>query len=443
MADHQEDGAAVSEVLPVHWPTPVASSMLLWGGSTTMRFSDGIETGTAELRWNWLPSPKLRLSTRSTLRDTLPIEPLGLDLDGADLHGQIPQPVRIRYGSETNLDFDLDEATVGDSTSSVQQMRFAMVNMPKFLGRKVKLGSQSWWGRLELDMKDWHVRLDRSPGIPEGSSEGPHGGFTLTHSGLLFRLDGSPFSISDARKIMSALWVWSTLFKGAYSGPIYWQGEDSADNVVWTHHQAWNLDPWITDHGIFPSAVAHHEDPSTEAALGNCLQRCYDLLEDDEWYDILLRLLSWYTGANNGLSDSDIVLAQAGLELLSYAVVVLSETLPPDGFDRLRASDQIQILLSKLDLSLSVPESLGRLFRYAKGKNGQSAPGTITDFRNSLIHPPTKKRDRPGALDAVARIEARTLSVALLEQSLLALLGYDSWYRDRLNGWFTNKMRDD
>ena len=151
---------------------------------------------------------------------------------------------------------------------------------------------------------------------------------------------------------------------------------------------------------------------------------------------MLLRAIAWYIQANQGNSDADIVLAQAGLELLAYAKTVMDGTLSPEGFDRLRAADQLQMLLVGCRIPLEVPATLDQLWRYAKGRNGSNVATVVTEFRNAVIHPPTKRRAPEGPGDAGARLEARELSISLLERVLLSVVGYDALFRDRLQGWF-------
>lgn len=428
------------DALTPHWGD-VSPSTLLWQGPVTVSFPSSTETGDAELKWEWIPAPGLRAYVTTERVESPPHEPTGLQLDGVELHGQTPVAVRSSHSAKVTRVLELVDATVGDPTLPATQMRFALVNMSRFLGQRVRHGNSAWLGRFELGLGDWHVRIDRPAGAPEGSKGGPLGGFSLTHAGLLTRTDGQSFVLRDAEKVMTGFWVWASLFRGGYSGPIWWQAEDEQGTVIWTHHPVWHLDPWLTDQGLFPSSAVHNEDPEVQAALARCLSKCCELLEDEDWHDVLLRALNWYIAANNGRNDSDIVLAQAGLELLAYARAVLSKTLPLDGFTRLRASDQIHMLLAALDVPLAVPPTLHILEDYAKGKNYANAAEIVAEFRNAVIHPPKKKPNQSveGHSDPSARVQARDLSISLLEQCLLAILGYDSWFRDRIMGWF---MRD-
>jgi hypothetical protein len=430
------------EVLPSHWGE-ISPSVVLWHGPATVSFPGSAETGEAELRWEWLPEPSLRAYVATERVESPQHEPTGLELDGVELHDQTPVAIRSSHGADVTRVLEISDATVGDPTQPAMQMRFALVNMSGILGRRVRRGnSAAWLGRLELAVGDWHVRIDRPAGAPAGERGGPLGRFALTHAGLLTRTDGKPFVMRDAEKVMTGLWIWASLLRGGYSGPIWWQAEDAQGTIAWTHHPVWHLDPWLTDQALYPSATVHYENPEVEPALARCLERCCELLEDDDWHDVLLRAVNWYLAANNGRNDSDIVLAQAGLELLAYAYAVLPDALPLDGFARLRAEHKMHMLFAALHIPLAIPPTLHILEIYAKGQSNANAAVMVARFRNALIHPPTKKQadNVPGGPgDPEARVQARELSISLLEQCLLAILGYDSWIRDRMVGWF---MRD-
>jgi hypothetical protein len=281
----------IPEVLPSHWGE-ASPSTLLWQGPATVSFPSSTETGDAELKWEWLPDPGLRAYVTTERVESPQHEPTGLQLDGVELHGQTPVAVRSSHGDKVMRVLELADATVGDPTLPATQMRFALVNMSDLLGQRIRHGNSVWLGRLELELGDWHVRIDRPAGAPEGSKGGPLGGFGLTHAGLLTRTDGRSFVLRDAEKVMTGVWSWASLLRGGYSGPIWWQAENAQGTVVWTHHPVWYLDPWLTGQGLFPSSTAHYEDPEVQAALARCLSKCCELLEDDDWHDVLLRALN-------------------------------------------------------------------------------------------------------------------------------------------------------
>jgi hypothetical protein len=413
--------------------------MRLWSGQATVELPNGTEVGPAELLWEWLPDPAIRAYTTAPAdfsRDRPAHEPLALRLEGVELADRVPVAVRTIYGNEISRIMDLPAVTMGDPLQPVTSVRFAMVNMPEFLGHTVKSGRGVWAGRLELNADPWHVRLDYPEDTPKPSRLGPTGGYALSHVGLLTRLGGESFNLTDADRALAGLWAWASLMRGSYTGPIWWEGLDATDKTVWTHHPTWHLDPWNGQSGVFPSGAVDFEKPEVMSALGVALAACISMLADADWENVLLRAIAWYIQANRSNSDADIVLAQAGLELLAYAKTVMEGTLRPEGFERLRAADQLQMLLATCRISLEVPATLGQLRRYADGRPGSNAATVVTEFRNAVIHPPTRKRAPEGPGDASARLEARELSISLLERVLLAVLGYDALFRDRLHGWF-------
>ena len=173
----------------------------------------------------------------------------------------------------------MHSVTIGDADGSVTSVRFAMVNMPEFLGHTVKSGSSVWAGRLELDADPWHVRLDYPGSTPKPSRVGPAGGYAFTHAGLLTRPDGDQFSLRDAERPLAGLWAWASLMRGGYTGPVWWEGLDATGRTAWTHHPIWHLDPEHGRGGVFPSHAVDFENPEVMSALGVALATCISMLQ--------------------------------------------------------------------------------------------------------------------------------------------------------------------
>ncbi len=278
-------------------------------------------------------------------------------------------------------------------------------------------------------MADTHRR---ESGKPE-PDEHRRAGFLVTHTARVSRVDGESFAYGDTEPVVEALcWQLSAL-RGAYISAPLRQGLKAGDQV-WTRHVPGAVDTWAGDFGAFPTGFVAAEDASVLPALGRAIETLLTLRREPGMRDGLDRGLLWYRTANTGGTTGDIVLAQAGLELLAFLALVPPGTLTAKGFDRLTAADQIRLLLRQLALPVEVPPDLPGLAAWAAGEHATAAPETVATFRNIMVHPPTRQR-RLSADDQHLIVEARTLALSLLEQALLCFVGYDSLIRDRVSGW--------
>jgi hypothetical protein len=156
---------------------------------------------------------------------------------------------------------------------------------------------------------------------------------------------------------------------------------------------------------------------------------------DPQWYEPLRLSIYWYLQANNLLStETSLLVAQAALELLGWAVLVEGEgALSADGFDRLPASDKLRLLLRNASVSLAIPTVLVALTGLAEARAWEDGPRAIGELRNSLVHPKLGKRRLMIDSPVRARIEVTQLALSYIELALLHLLRYRGDYVDRLH----------
>lgn len=439
MASSQSVGASPRPLVPplapgVDWTADDPGP--LWTGSVTVGSSDRPATGEGCLTRIWLPSPVLQLSVTTDedwARAYPSFNPESLAVDDGELTDW--HPTRLSGPAKpVSRTFMVTDMVLGDRTVDCAAVRFAVVNFPKFIGLSLEDDTSIRAGRLELDVGRWHIRLD-AVDVPDLHNQMSTAGrvFAVTHVGLVTTRDGEAISYSCAEEILRAFSLWASLLRGAYTSPVVMVGEAADASSIWTRHVDWHLDSWSAASGILPRPLLLQDRPETLPALARSLSRVVELLADPEWGDVLRRVAQWYLTANVGQTEGDLVLAQVGLELLAYATIVLGGHLTSDGFSRLTAADHFQLLLAIHSLPLTVPPDLVRLGGYARGRQ-IDAPRVVAEFRNRIVHPPTKK-NRPAEFDDVnARIEAKTLSLHLLERAILATLGYDGVVHDRPSG---------
>lgn len=441
MSEDSREGSNPANTAPISLAPPLAPGVdwsaidpgPLWSGGVTVETSGKEATGEGHLTRVWSPAPVLQLVV--TTDEDWAIErpafaPEGLAVQGGEITGWIPTRLSGPFEPVTRT-FHVTDMVVGDSTAACTGVRFAVANFPRFVGSPLIDGRAVRADRLELDAGSWHFRLD-GIGIPDLHEQMTSGGRVLavTHIGLLTRSDEEAISYAQAEEALRAFSLWASLLRGAYTSPVVMIGEVADGSTVWVRHLDWYLDPWSAAPGVLPRPLVVHDRSETLPALARSLNRVMELLADPDWADIFGRVTLWYLTANAGQTDGDLILAQAGLELLAYATIVLGGHLTVDGFSRLNAADQFQLLLTIHGLDLAVPPDLKRLDAYARSHQ-RNAPQVVTEFRNRVVHPPTKK-SRPAEFgDPNALIEAKMLSLQLLERAILATVAYDGVAFDR------------
>ena len=419
---------------PTLIPGGAQDSQPLWEGAAGVETSCGSTSGTATLRWSWAPQPRLLVEVTTSEPWPLPEDahiPQGLVLGKTRTAAPTLISLSASQGDTSRL-FCLPEVTVGAPDTHVDVVRFALVNFPRYLGQRV--GDARLYGRLDLTFGQFRIVLDSVSGRNlREEMEPPHYGYANTQTGLVMSRSGGRLTLSEVRKPLKALWYLLSLMRGAYTSPVCWLGERDGE-IQWAHSVGWHLDPWIKDeHGPFPMGFLAFDADSVIPALERSLIRVQDLLDDPDWREILLTALQWYVTSHTGRSTSDIVLAQAGLELLAYAHQVVAGRLSPAGFDRLPAADAITLLLSDLGVDPAIPDRLEALYAYGK-RRSLNGPTCVTQYRNATIHPPVK-RPHASESDGEVLIEVRALAIFYLEQALLRTFGYDAMVQHRLYGW--------
>jgi hypothetical protein len=135
----------------------------------------------------------------------------------------------------------------------------------------------------------------------------------------------------------------------------------------------------------------------------------------------------------HGPLEASIILAQAGLELLAWTVLVEDgKIISQSGFNDLPASDKIRLLLSRCGIPLELPSELTALKALAKEYNWSDGPECLVGFRNAVVHPQAKNRQKVGKASSVAIFEIWSLGLWYLGLILLRLFDYTGLYLNRL-----------
>jgi hypothetical protein len=415
----------------------------LWEGLVHLRSPDGTEfEGLGSISHEWASEPFLVLHVKSHDWDAKPVlTEYEIQVEGHLLDGWRPTGFHLQDGTVVRS-FNGTDIILGDRNAECHAVRFVYANFPRFVGLPVRTVDPQGVHhvaarRLELDAGGWHFRLDEIgfANPYERLSQGRR--FAITHVGLLTARPESTITLEPAESALIGLSTLASILRGAGTAPMTWTGESGAGEVLWTRHTVWQLDQWDGLPGPLSGKASFlRADAKTIPALNRSLGRLLELREDDVWREVLDRAVLWLITANTGKTPGDVILAQAGLELMAYATVVLGESLPLEAFVKLDASHQIHLMLSLLKVPLAVPRSLERLCAFAASNQNASAPVVVTRFRNKITHPPKGGTSEQRANDWRTSYEVKILATYLLERVVLATLGYDGPMYDRtLASW--------
>jgi hypothetical protein len=392
--------------------------------------------GTGSVRLAWVPSPRISFELESD-----PV--VGLQFgDDATLHllakgVRVPvwvQATNTRLGppdkGETiTSGLISDSADVGNPAAGLTHVIFHLVNFVKFEGKPLRAwidaAEHHWRGRLEFDIGQWHVTLDQRHDLGSGGSPRlmDEGGYAFTHTGMLRRGDGATFSAADALRVLNVI-GWATSFaSGRRSYPILPVGFQG-DAAVWEQWRVPTLDSWAPRTSWFPAGSA--------TSLQSIAQGAMRRLSDEDWRDTAMFVLGSFVGGNGATSlDPSLVIAQMGLELMSWALLVREgSAVSAEGFERLRAHDRLRLLLSTASVPRDVPATMQNLSARARSEN-IDGPGVLTYLRNRIVHPPRQRGVAFRAQDLDELFEGNTLACWYLELAILRFLGYDGRYVNR------------
>jgi hypothetical protein len=251
-------------------------------------------------------------------------------------------------------------------------------------------------------------------------------GTRLTHVGSLERHDGKSLTEKQALEYLWQLQQFLSFATGRRCTPVCPCGFDNHGNLVW---EAW-LSPESKQRPRDSWFDLHHCDQLVE--LFDCFLKTK---KSRAWTRPLQDAIYWYVEANSDSSriDAGIILAQAALELLAYAYAVEATGLvSPQGFKNLWASDKLRLLFVSLGMPVAIPLECKEMIGLTKGKkkiaDWKDFAHSITDIRNSLVHPDHKHRHRLGT----AYFDAWRSSLWALELAILGVCKYTGSYSNRL-----------
>lgn len=419
-------------------PDPVC----LLKGAAEVDFGDHRLSGTADLRLRFLPGPRVVFHVRvqGAPESEFPLFLYTPDDPSSFLfNGQSIEGFRGRWKADVDaleLDWHPRSEPVAlcdmQSRTSVAAI-LHLFNFPDFKsGQHQATAAPAGRALLVLEAEGWRISLQSLPN--DATHEAwerikDEGGCFQTHVAKLERKDGRLFSGEEARGQRFLLTNFLSFTKGGRCETVCEVGFDAAGNKTWATFGSPRISnpsySWFTPfkasqaERLFPLFVKRWE-------------------QSEEWKDCLRSAIYWYVQANTNGGvpgiDAAIILAQAALERLAHHhLVVDRKMISPEGLDRLKASDRLRLLFSSLSLPVGIGSATPAIQKAASSFRWVDAPHAMTDIRNELVHPASKKRVTGCFVDAWK------LSLWYLELSVLAMCGYDDTYTNRMTAEYANQ----
>jgi len=416
--------------------------IILYEGEIELLLDDSkAYQGYGEIAFNWLPDIKVKFSLQdSSFRSLDFTKDISLRLLIPEIsRTKISSKVRIpTYSLEsTNIVGNhLPDCEFGDG-SDLSFVIFHLTNFVDYKGDYVETNYETVSPiRLTLESNEWRVTIDyiKNKDADIIHTLGRNGGYAITHTGRLERIDGCNFHSQEAEKVLLALNYFLSFVSGSWVSPMLPVGFSSTGQRVWEkwlHYLTTTYNPKLS---WFPQRDLEH----ISVAFAGFMK----WWSDEDWQDSFKLLIYWYVESNNSGVEQGILMTQSACELLAWLVLVQErKVISAKKLDEMNAADRIRLMFSSLQIPTTmppVPEKsplvLDALQKMLKTDSKLlDCAGCITAIRNRITHP-KRKGDSTTILkySSEARTEAYKLSKWYLELCLLRLFGYDGVYANRL-----------
>ena len=345
-------------------------------------------------------------------------------------------------------------ALIGDPNELINEIRFYLVNFQVIqLADDIQRGEQlDRQALLKLRAGGWEIDIERRLDFTQAMNHmEERRGYAVTHNCRMRRRDDQgkhqTFTFAEAEPALEAVQLFTSFVRGGMVGVTLPVGYLDSDPVL----EYWHVTP--VDPGRYPDP--HRPRPyhgwflwhdGLRLGAATWLQPLFTQFAA-KWWDpnaqlqafwrnVLRGLVYTYTDAERMDESRGIVPACTALETLCWAILVETERWLTGGrstdggdneYDKLTAAGQIRLLLRWAGISTEIPSTLPKLSQEAKSRNWDG-PQVVVWVRNRVVHP-----DRSAQLDYGISAESLHVAMWYTELVVLKLLGYDGYFRDRLD----------
>ena len=293
-------------------------------------------------------------------------------------------------------------------------------NLPVYLGAAVEdPGGRVRAVRAELVGGGWRATIDALPTASDTVSRlRESGGHAITHVLELRREDGAAFDSDSLMDAAGVVGYTLALARGAWTFPHLLVGYSGGHQQVWREWGNRKLDPW--DGRL---TWWDHRPRDADAALAEVFRGIWPIWQDPGRQSVLRMVIGLLVEASSSIAtDARLVLAQAGLELMTWQMLVNEG---PSAKLSGNAAKDLRKLLRACHVSDAIPPTLVA----AAGDPLLGSPGDGPEFvtwtRNRVAHPPHYGGPGPhGIVSSDAMVGAWRLALNYLHMVVLKWIGY-------------------
>jgi len=389
--------------------------------------------GIGHIALEWLPRPAIRFHAKSS-RANIDILPDKCQLISNELgRPLVAQITDQQISTETVSVKGFVRDDVLPHGMEISAASFSLPNFKADLGKPVRdaIGRSSRRARSEFKAEGWIITLDEVRDFDEEielrDELDKSGGYGITHTGYIHRIDKSTFKAKELLSLKDDLFWFFSFCRGFKTGPLLIQlyGKDNTDRFLNLSFPI--IEPW-QERILWLNEL---EVGSLASIFKGYLRRVHKPI----WTKPIRSAIHWYLAmhAQAGAIQGAIIFGQTALELLGWTGLVDDEKLiSSDGYEKLPAADKIRLLLFSCGIPLEIPKSLVNLDKTARAENWKDTAQCIAEIRNALVHPSTKKQGKLDRVTFPAIVDAWRLCLWNLELVLLCLFDYKGNYVNRL-----------
>jgi hypothetical protein len=278
-------------------------------------------------------------------------------------------------------------------------------------------------------MNDWEVTIDSIPPESFWLSSRADGGYGITHAGSA-RTTAGDVNYAKVDDLVAVLTWWLSLLRSERTAAVLIVGVHEGERV-WEKWRTPSVAPWFGWRSWLPQVLGSPIEGAPAVDLSPPLTALWNMKSDETEWRASQRAVDWYTQSIQSTHlATTVVLAQAGLELLSWFRLVSDKVLREDAFGKLEAADALRLTLEMAGIGATVPPECPALAAAAQKTNSLpelDGPGVVVEIRNGTIHP--KEGQRLGA--PLVMKEGGDVAIGYLEQLLLNRLGYAGYMCNR------------
>ena len=281
--------------------------------------------------------------------------------------------------------------------------------------------------RLELTGSAWRFTIDEAKNLQHLRRKlQAHGGYAITHCGLLERVDGKSFSTREADEALTGLNYFLSHIFGRWISTSLEVGYSRSGDTVWERWKSPRVSPWSEVNTWY----SWHTHP-----VGDELVGLYSLFESrwlcPDWRQLLRYYVPWHIASHTPVAEPALVTGQIALEAAAKKWLFQHKQAFSKGkFDDLKAKGRIRELLQDMKVRPSIPRRLTALRKFSR-ENGWSndGPEVLAKLRNAIEH---VKLELFNSVPVQAWVEIKLLVMWYLDLAFLRVLGYNGTYLDRM-----------